>query len=180
VLGPQWEAVVTPLRILCIYSAYYSCQVLNGHVLLWTGRFRANMWCSIFAAAMLSLGFWFGARWGLVGVAWVWVFGLPLVNLPGFYIAFRALGINGWHWVNAFWPALVACLLMMGAVTVLRSFLPRDLAVPIEFAVSVSVGVVAYAAALLILFRTRLRTVWNFVRILRGDDARLVETPMSA
>ena len=67
VLGPQWDAVVAPLRILCLYAAFYSSQVLISHLLLWTGRFRANMWCSVLAAVLLPLGFYVGTRWGLDG-----------------------------------------------------------------------------------------------------------------
>ncbi|HKS58866.1 MAG TPA: lipopolysaccharide biosynthesis protein [Steroidobacteraceae bacterium] len=180
VLGPQWGAVVAPLRILCIYSAFYSCQVLVGHLLLWTGRFRANMWCSILAASIMPLGFWLGSRWGLAGVAWVWVIGFPLVNLPAFVIGFRAIGINGWQWLYVFLPALLACLVMMAAVVGVRSVLPADMAAPIALAICVPIGVLAYIATLLLFFRSRLAAVWSFVRVLRSRGRGLVGDAASA
>jgi teichuronic acid exporter len=169
VLGPQWQAVVLPLRILCIYAAFYSCQVLVGHLLLWTGRFRANMWCSVLAATFMPLAFYFGTRWGLVGIAWVWVFAFPIANLPAFIIGFRAIDIDGWRWLNAFVPALVGCFLMAGAVLALRAALPDDLPLSIQAAACVLVGAVAYIASLLLLFRRRVLLVWDFLKIIRSD-----------
>lgn len=171
VLGPQWTAVVAPLRILCIYAAFYSCQVLVGHLLLWTGRFRANMWCSVLAATLLPAGFYVGTRWGLSGIAWVWVIGFPLVNLPAFVIAFRAIGINGWQWLNAFVPALVGCAAMVGAVLATRAVLPATLPLPIYTVACVGLGIMAYLATLLLLFRKRLLAVRYFLNVIRRKDA---------
>jgi O-antigen/teichoic acid export membrane protein len=172
VLGPQWDAVVLPLRILCIYAAFYSCQVLIGHLLMWTGRFRANMWCSVLAAVLLPIAFYVGARWGLVGVAWAWVVVFPLANVPAFVIAFRAIEGNVWQWLNAFVPALVGCSVMVAAVLGLRAFLPATLPLPIYTAACVLTGLVAYLGTLLLLFRPRLLVVWNFLKIIRSKEPR--------
>ena len=171
VLGPQWTAVVTPLRILCVYAAFYSCQVLVGHLLLWTGRFRANMWCSVLAAALLPLGFYVASRWGLAGIAWVWVIGLPLANLPAFVIAFRAIAINGWQWLNAFVPALMGCVAMVAVVLAIRAVMPSTLPLPIYTAACVLAGLVAYLATLLLFFRQRLLAVRDFLKVIRTKDA---------
>jgi O-antigen/teichoic acid export membrane protein len=171
VLGPQWTAVVVPLQILCIYAAFYSCQVLIGHLLLWTGRFRANMWCSVLAATVMPLGFYVGSRWGLVGIAWVWVIGFPLVNLPAFVISCRAINISGWHWLNAFVPALVGCAALVAAVLATRAVLPSTLPLPIYTVACVGVGMATYVATLLLFFRKRLLAVRAFLYVLRRKDA---------
>ncbi|MGD9597425.1 MAG: lipopolysaccharide biosynthesis protein [Steroidobacteraceae bacterium] len=174
VLGPQWDAVVLPLRILSIYAAFYSCQALIGHVLLWTGRFRANMWCSILAALMLPAGFYFGSRWGLAGIAWTWVIVFPLANLPAFVIAFRVIGINGWPWFGAFAPSLVASLAMTVAVVMLRKALPETLPLPVEVIACVLTGALVYVAVMLLGFRARLYTLWNFLRVIRSKNVARV------
>jgi O-antigen/teichoic acid export membrane protein len=171
VLGPQWTAVVTPLRILCVYAAFYSCQVLVGHLLLWTGRFRANMWCSVLAAALLPLGFYVGASWGLAGIAWVWVIGLPLANLPAFVISFRAIAIDGWQWLNAFVPALVGCIAMVAVVLAIRAVMPSTVPLPIYTATCVLAGMASYVATLLLFFRSRLLAVRDFLKVIRANDA---------
>jgi hypothetical protein len=125
VLGPQWDAVVVPLQLLSFYAAFYSCQVLNAHVLLWTGQFRANMWLNVLAAVLLPIAFYIGAQQGLPGVAWSWVIAFALVNVPAFVIrvshdSHRYPGLG-----EAIWPALGACLAMYGAVLALRGALPH-------------------------------------------------------
>ena len=170
VLGPQWEAAVAPLRILCIYGAYYSCQVLVGQLLVWTGRFRANMWCSVLAAVIMPTSFYIGSHWGVVGVAWAWVFALPLANLPGFVIAFRIIRINGWDWLRMFMPSLSACVVMVVAVLVVRSSLAEDASLFLDVSTSVVVGALAYVTTLLLLFRKRVLKVVDFARAVRANS----------
>lgn len=169
-LGPQWDAVVMPLRILCVYSAFYSCQALVGHILLWTGRFRANMWCSVLAGLFMPIGFYLGTRWGLPGVAWAWVIGFPLLNVPAFVIAFRAISISGWSWLKAVGPASIGCVVMLAAVLAVRRVLPQSLALPVYTVVCVGVGAVAYVCTVLLLFRRRLAVLWDLLKIIRTKD----------
>jgi teichuronic acid exporter len=170
VLGPQWEAVTAPLRILSIYGAFFSCQVLVGHLLLWTGRFRANMWCSILAAVLMPAGFYVGARWGLVGIAWSMVILYPVVNLPAFVIAFRAIRSNGWQWLGSFAPALIACLVMTAAVAAVRAVLPASMSISVYTAACILIGSAAYVGVLLIFFRPRLWRMWEFLKAIRSKE----------
>jgi len=167
VLGPQWHAVITPFQVLCFYAAFYSCQVLNAHVLLWTGQFRANMWLNLLAALALPIAFYIGARQGLPGVAWAWVIAFPLVNVPAFVIAFETVGIGLRAWVNAIWPALGASLVMYGAVLGLRSALPDAMPAPLEAVLSVGAGGLVYAAVLFGFFRRRVLAAVDFLRLIR-------------
>lgn len=172
VLGPQWSAVIIPLQILCLYAAYYTTQVLFGAVLMWTGQFRANMWCSILAGVALPLAFIVGTRWGLEGVAWAWAIFFPLVNLPAMVIAFRTIEGSFGSWVNSVWPATAASIVMGVAVVAVRSVLPGDLVAPVVAAISVAVGCVVYLAMLWLFFRRRLREMWAFVKVLRQRRAK--------
>jgi O-antigen/teichoic acid export membrane protein len=167
VLGPQWDAVVVPLQVLCFYAGFVSCQVLNAHVLLWTGQFRANMWLNVLAALVLPVAFYIGAQQGLPGVAWSWVIAFPLVNVPAFVIAFGTIGIGIGAWVRAIWPALGACLTMYGAVLALRGALPDAMPAPVQGAFSVAAGGLVYAAVLWCFFRRRVLAVVDFLRLIR-------------
>jgi len=167
VLGPQWDAVVVPLQVLCFYAGFVSCQVLNAHVLLWTGQFRANMWLNVLAALVLPVAFYIGAQEGLPGVAWSWVIAFPLVNVPAFVIAFGTIGIGIGAWVRAIWPALGACLAMYGAVLALRGALPDAMPAPVQGAFSVAAGGLVYAAVLWCFFRRRVLAVVDFLRLIR-------------
>lgn len=167
VLGPQWGMVVAPLRLLCVYAAYYSSQVLFGHVLMWTGRFRANMWCSLLAMIFIPICLYIGSRWGLAGIAWAWVIALPLANIPAFVIVFRILNITVWHWLADLLPALAASLVMVLAVSGVRGILPADINAAYALLCLVSVGAAVYALTLWLLFRQRLMKHVAFVNTLR-------------
>jgi len=168
VLGPQWDAVVVPLQVLCLYAAFYSCQILNAHVLLWTGQFRANMWLNVLAAVLLPIAFYIGAQGGLPGVAWSWVIAFPLVNVPAFVIGFRTIRIGLRAWVKAIWPALAASLAMYAAVLALRGALPDAMPAPVQAALSVAAGGLVYAAVLWGFFRRRVVAVVDFLRLIRS------------
>src|SRR5262249_44326317 len=153
---------------LCFYAPFASCQVLNVHVLLWTGQFRANMWLNVLAAVVLPIAFYVGAQQGLRGVAWAWVIAFPLVNVPAFLIAFGTIRIGLGAWVSAIWPALGACLAMSGAVVALRGVLTDAMPALTQGAFSVAAGGVVYAAVLWLFFRRRVLAVVDFLRLIRG------------
>jgi len=168
VLGPQWEAVVLPLRILCIYAALYTSQMLIGPVLMWTGQFRANMWCSVFAGIGLPLGFLVGTQWGLPGVAWAWSIVFPLVNLPAMVISFRTLRAGFGAWLLALAPAATACMGLAAALMTIRMALPDGTPVALETALSIGAGAIGYLLVLALLFRRRVLAMWRFLNALRS------------
>lgn len=165
-LGPQWGAVVEPLRILCLASAFTAAQILVSHILMWTGRFRANMWCSILAAAVLPLAFLAGTRYGLEGVAWAWAIAMPLVNIPSMVIAFRAIDSGFRDWLRALLPAAICTTCMAMAVVAVRFALPTMLPNWVRFAALAGTGGITYVLVLLLVYRER---VWAFLAMARGS-----------
>jgi teichuronic acid exporter len=167
VLGPQWQAVVMPLRILCVYAAFYTSQLLIGSVLMWTGQFRANMWCSVLAGVMLPLAFLAGTNWGLEGVAWAWSIAFPLANLPAMVISFRTIEIGFGAWLRSLLPAAVSCAGLSAALVAVRFALPADTPVALATVLACTAGGVAYLAILWLGFRPRALSMIEFLRSLR-------------
>ena len=166
VLGDKWRDVIVPLRILCLYSAFLSAQTLVSHVLLWTGQFRIQMWCSILAGIVLPLALLAAAPHGIERVAWVWAAVFPIVNLPSIVFASRTIGISTREWFAALAPAVVSCSAMAIAVLGLRRF--EDAVSWSVLAASVALGAFVYAATLLLAFRRRLGALAGFARTLRN------------
>jgi O-antigen/teichoic acid export membrane protein len=170
VLGPQWQAAVMPLRILCLYAAFYTSQLLIGSVLMWTGQFRANMWCSVLAGVLLPLAFLIGTRWGLEGVAWAWSIAFPLANLPAMVISFRTIEIGFGAWLRSLLPAAVSCAGLSAALVGVRVALPAETPVALAAALACTAGGVAYLATLWIGFRPRVLVMIEFLRSLRRQS----------
>jgi O-antigen/teichoic acid export membrane protein len=180
-LGPQWQAVVEPLRILCFYAAFLSSQTLVAHILLWTGQFRALMWCALLTLAMLLPAFWFGAKvGGLVGVAWMWTIVYPLSNIPPLVIGFRTINIRFSDWFQTMKPALMACVVMTAVVLAVRFEVSRSLSPWLALGCEAAAGALAYVATLWLLFRGRLTMIIDIVRSVRQGPtaaAAVAEAP---
>lgn len=171
VLGPKWTAVVTPLRLLCVYAGFYTCQLLIGSLLMWTGQFRANMWCSVLAGVVLPIGFVIGSRWGLEGVSLAWSILFPLTNLPAMVIGFRTINSGFGAWLKSLAPAAVACVALSAALLGTRVLLPPGTSVPASAVLSVVAGGIAYVLALALLFRQRVLAMSRFLMALRSHGS---------
>jgi teichuronic acid exporter len=159
-LGPQWNAVIVPLQLLCLYAAFYSTQLLVSHVIMWTGQFRLNMWFTILTAVVLPIGFLVGVKHGLAGVALCWAVLYPLTNVPPLVICCRTISMSIRQWLESLRPASSASLVMAAAVLAVRAALPLDVRLPVAFITSVGIGVLAYCVVLWFGFRAR---IWRIV-----------------
>ena len=173
ILGPQWDAVVVPLRLLCLYAAFLASQTLLSHVLMWTGQFRVNMWCSILAGVTMPLALLVAVNYGLEGIGWVWVLVFPLVNLPAFYYAFRTLNIGTRDWLRAIWPASAASLAMAVGVIAVRSAMPSTTPLAVLTAASIATGAIVYCAVLWFGFRDRVRALFDIAKAMRHRPGQI-------
>lgn len=171
VLGPNWESVIGPLRILCLYTAFSNAQLLVPHVMIWTGQFRAQMWCTILTAVGVPASYLVTARFGLEGIAWALAIVYPLTNIPPIMIAFRTISIGVKDWLRALYPAAVSCAIMSVVVIAMRASMPPDTSLLTRCALLTVGGAVTYCCAMTILFRSRLHQLINVVRALRRPES---------
>lgn len=170
-LGPQWGAVIVPLQLLCVYSVFYTSQALVSHVLMWTGQFRVNMWCSILAGIVMPLAFLLVARRGLPAIGWAWVAVFPIVSIPSLYFAFRTLGIGVGPWIGSLRAALIGCLGMAVAVVGVRAALPASVPLAAELVLAIATGAVVYPAVLWFGFKARVGALISVVKMIRTVPA---------
>jgi O-antigen/teichoic acid export membrane protein len=168
-LGPQWDSVITPLRLLCAYSVFQSAQAMVSPVLLMTGQFRVHMWCSILAGVVMPPALAAGAHFGgLVGIGWVWALIFPLANLPSFVYAFRTAEMTTRDWLASLVPATTGCLTMSLAVLGARQLFPPGANLGIESGVVIVVGAIVYLATLWFGFRSRIDEAIALGKRIRG------------
>jgi O-antigen/teichoic acid export membrane protein len=179
-LGPEWDAAIHPLQLLCLYSAFLSSQTLNSHVLLWTGQFRANMWCSILVLVTMPLVLFGAVQHGLVGVGLAWAVVFPVLNLPAFYYSFRTINLKTSEWLDSLKPASVGCLVMTGTVLGIRALLPGSVPLIARTAAAVITGAITYPATIWFLFPARVKQIVDVARSVRSAEpaAAIVELPL--
>jgi O-antigen/teichoic acid export membrane protein len=167
-LGPQWQDVIGPLRILCLYAVVFAGQDLVAHVLLWTGRFRANMWLNVLGAFALPPLLLIGARHGLSALCVTLTIGFAALSVPGFVIAARIIHLRWRDFGGALWPAIASSSLMCAGLLVLRSAAPLGaLAQHTQLLSIVLGGLLVYAALLALFFRKRVLSLIAAIRASR-------------
>jgi hypothetical protein len=94
-----------------------------------------------------------GCHWGIVGVAWAWLLGYPIMYAASAMIASRRGGLDTRRLLLAPVQPVAAGIIMIGAVMATRLLLPPALPELVIFAILVVVGAATYGGALFMLFR---------------------------
>lgn len=106
VLGGQWDAAVTVLRILAVAIPFQTCGLLNVVVVRVFGAASSETWRQGVHAGLVGLGAWFGSGWGLTGVA-IAVLGAQVgAHLLMAQAASSLLGLGGRRLLQSYLPAL--------------------------------------------------------------------------
>ena len=163
VLGPNWDSVITPLQVMCGFALFQGLQILISPLLMWTGQFRAQMWCSILTGVSLPLAFLGAVNYGLVAIAVVWAVVYPLTNVPAVWIGLRTVSVSWLRWLDTAKAAAVGCSIMTLAVVGVR-FMTANHADVVRLGAAVGVGGIAYCAVVWLLYRERVLVLVNFVR----------------
>jgi PST family polysaccharide transporter len=158
VFGDRWLSMIPPLQVLAAYSTIRTITPTVSQVLAVTGDTRFLMYMTGLGAFILPTAFYFGSRWGTVGIATAWAIAHPLaVYFPLNSRAFRRLELPIKDYLRTLWPAVSGCLTMVAAVTLLRVSSPM-VHTPIGLGLEVFVGAIAYSACLVVFHRDRVAT----------------------
>ena len=167
-LGPKWEGVVTPLRLLTFYASFRSITTLLGQVLTVLGETSFIMWNNISALVLLPTAFLIGSRWGTAGIAWAWILGYPFVALPLYWRTFRGINMQVREYFGAIRAPLNACAALAAAVVVLRWALNSRGLPAIRFSLEVLAGATAYVLIMMTFYRNRIAVFWGTIKSLRN------------
>jgi len=168
VLGPKWMGATMPLRMLGIYAAMRSITTLLPSILNATGHSLFQMWNTVAAAIIFPLAFLGASRWGTSGIAVAWVILYPIITLPLYWCTFREIKLPAGEYLRSLGPAMLSSVLMVLCVVGMRRALPANWPVAAQLTLSVSTGVLGYAAILFALHRERLRSLLGNLRALKS------------
>ena len=166
-LGERWRGAILPLQLLGVYAAFRSVVTLLPQILIVRGEARFAMWNGVMLALTLPGAFYVGSRWGVGGIAAVWLAVYPLLTVPLYWKVFRTIELGLGDYLKAVWPALNAVLLMTIAVLAMQQTLPPGYPIVARLGLQVSCGAAVFLLALALLHRQRIRTAVATVRLLR-------------
>jgi teichuronic acid exporter len=164
VLGSQWLGAIVPLRLLAVYGGIRSIDTVTPQVLMYTGHSRQSMWYSVIAAFVMPTLFVIGTRWGVGGVATMWIVAYPLVVAPQYRLAFRVLQMSPRGYLATLWPAVSSTAIMAVAVSLVMFTTPQTIAPAVRLVIEVLTGVVVYGGMIAWRHRARARAFVSIVR----------------
>lgn len=166
--GPQWEAAIDVLRILCVAMAVQSALTTTGTVLLTYGRGDLLLKTSIATAVLSGAAYWIGTvTGGLTGAAWAFLVVCVLTHLWMAALACREVGMPLSRLLGQLLaPAL--CSAGMALVMVLLSQWLHGWLPLTRLLACTAAGALTYVALLLLFAR---RTTWTLVCDIRAQWA---------
>jgi len=168
-LGEQWAGTTVALELLGIVGAYQSICALLTRVLSVVGEVRLCMIVAWGTMGVLVPCFLFATRWGVAGVALVWVCVFPLTQIP-LYLRLRTrIGLRLRDYAAALWPATSAVgVMVLGVAAVELAPAYHALPRPFHLGGTILVGAVLYTSTVLLVHGRRLRSIAGLL----GSEAR--------
>lgn len=171
VLGAKWQAAIAPLRCLAFLILLRAIVPLLTQILNVIGDSRYAMRVGIVSGVFLPLAFVTGSRWGILGVAAVWITVYPLVTIPLYWRVFQRLELSVAAYLKVLWPALSGSLLMAIAVWMIKAMLPHEWPVAARLSLQVIGGCAAYTVIVVMLHREHLQSFYRAIQLMRGRTA---------
>ena len=162
-LGPKWEAAVTPLRILAIYTVMRSLVSPTGAVFQGLGKPElVPIWALpqavTFPIALVVLV----PTFGINGAAWAVVSSFAFSALPAFRACMRLLDLRLAVVAKRLLPLIGSSIVMALAMSLMLRVKVQPV---VDLADSLAVGVVFCLAATLVFARPVLRGIWAGFRL---------------
>jgi PST family polysaccharide transporter len=167
-LGQAWRPAIVPLRCLAWLTLLQSVFPLLPHILNVTGESRYAMRVGLVSGVVMPVAFIVGSRWGLAGVALVWVTVYPVTTIPLYWLVFKKLELSTATYLKVLWPALSGSLLMTTAVWILKQTLLQETPVLARLPAEVLAGGVVYVLAVATWHREHLRSFHYAIQMIRG------------
>jgi lipopolysaccharide exporter len=114
-LGQEWLSAIAVLQILSILGIFYSLGNPLGSLLLSKGRADIGFYLNVLMVILYSVAIWFGARFGLQGIALGLVISTSIILFPlGFWIRWILVRMRPLEYVRSLAPMLSSALMMGG------------------------------------------------------------------
>ena len=160
-LGKTWEPAVPAFMLLCLIMPIRMLSPVLHAALQGVGRADVSLRNTLFAAIVMPVAFYVGARFDLLGLALAWVVVFPLVFMLNLARSLRFLKLQLRQIAMTIMPPAAISAAMYVTVTVARFAL--DNAPATRLPILVFVGVIVYGILSLTFNRDGIREIWAMV-----------------
>lgn len=164
VLGANWTEAALPLQLLSLVMPLRLLsdplhEVLNG-----IGQARLALQNTIIIAATLIIAFLVGVQFGILGMCWAWLIGLPAAFAVNLFRSSPHTGLGIVRTLVVLGPCLLACILMYAVVLSVGRVLPWPQDSVIRLISLIGAGALTYGASMLVLRPNDLFDLWHFLK----------------
>ncbi len=162
VLGEKWLPMVPIVSVMALVMPLMTLQILFAPLNNAMGHPEISLHATLVGAVVMSLGFLIGAQFGVMGLAYAWVGGFPLVTIATVLLSRQHLRLPAMDLAQAIWPGLSAAVVMAGAVYLAKTVLP-PLPVFASLSINVLLGACICAAVLYWLAKPTLIELFHLI-----------------
>lgn len=163
-LGEKWLPAAPLLQLLGLVMPFRLLSNIFPPLLWGVGSPALSASNFLIAALLMPVAFYFGARWGVIGMAYAWLCMYPVVF---FVTAFRTCGKVGLgigEYLLKMCRPVAAGMIMYVTVYFMQSFAYGSVGEWLYLLQLIVVGVLAYGAAMLLIDRDGLRETLTLIR----------------
>ena len=143
VIGPAWSESILPLTLVALTIPFRMIGSIVSTTIMSMGRVDVATLTTVIGAFVAPPMFFFGARYGIVGLSLAWLIVTPILFLLNMFRALPILGLSMSAVFTEMWRPLVISGVMFGTVEALRRVSHGLPSVPL-FALLVATGAAVY------------------------------------
>jgi O-antigen/teichoic acid export membrane protein len=165
-LGEKWREIVPLLLPLALAMPFWTLFTLLRPATDALGRPGIGSGNAAAGALLMPVTFLVGARWGIAGIAWAWLFAYPLLLAYSAARSLPIIGIRPAVFIRSAAPPILAAAAMAIMVGMIDHMLP-SLPQAIRLALLIFSGGLIYCAWLVLFAR---ETIDDLIRLVRGKS----------
>jgi PST family polysaccharide transporter len=157
VFGPQWDAAVLPLQILCVGGVFWAVTTLSDAAVQALGAVYSIFWRRVFLSAAIFAGALVGSQYGIAGVACGVAASMVLMYFLMARLCFRLMQGDWRQFAIGQLPGIcTTALITSGAHAAAVIARANGFSTFVTLLLTVSAGVLIGAVAVMALPRTKL------------------------
>ena len=164
VLGEKWKSAGMVLMILALVMPLRMLSNIFPPVLQGVGRPGQSVVNLIIGLIVMPIAFWFGARWGILGVSIAWLIGFPLVFMMAASRSIAFVGVNMKEFLVAIIPPALTSSLMYAVIMGVKVFISGDDTSVFRLLILILVGALTFIPLALTVHRSQFREVREFFK----------------
>lgn len=163
-LGEKWLPAAPLLQVLGVVMPFRLMSNIFPPLLWGIGSPGTSASNFLIAALLMPLAFYFGVRWGVIGLAYAWLCMYPLVFFITAFRTCRKVGLGIGNYVLQMLRPVVAGVVMYATVYLLQGVVYGSVGDWLYLAQLVVIGVVAYGVAMLLIDREGMLETLQLIR----------------